>query len=208
MNRVDTERTYWDEAAASSPTAQALREEWICDKNISDEPCVDLIADNIGGALARDVVQVVEIGCGVGRLTVPLAAMFKHARFHAYDISAGMIARAQQAPRITYEVNDGRTLPIPEGFEVDAVYSMLTFQHIDDRGVADYIAEAGRVLRVGGVFYFQFIEGDEHEPFSHHYSLEGIANALKTAGFGEPDVQRGLVDSNWTWIKANKRGTK
>lgn len=199
------ERVYWNGAAMTATTHQALRDEWICDKNVRDEPCVNLIANNIVGALGSERAQVIEIGCGIGRLTVPLAAMFKHARFHGYDISPQMIHRAKQAPGVYYEVNDGRTFPVPEGFVVDAVYSMLTFQHIDERGVAAYIAEAGRVLRKGGVFFFQFIEGDEHEPFSHHYSLEGINNALESAGFRGDEVQRGIIDKNWTWVKAVKR---
>lgn len=201
MNRVEQERQYWDEAAHSDN----LRNEFICDKNVADDPCVEVIADAIVGALGSPTPQVVEIGCGIGRLTTPLAERFPHATFHGYDISFSILGHAPAAPNVFYEVNDGRNLPIPQGFEVDAVYSMLVFQHIDADGIESYIKEAGRVLRLGGVFVFQFIEGDEAEPFSRHYSMDQIQAWLVDNDLYVTSYKKGQIDQNWTWVKAVKR---
>jgi SAM-dependent methyltransferase len=97
---------------------------------------------------------VVDIGCGVGRLTRVLAARAR--AVHAIDVSAEMLSQARELnahlSNVTWHHGDGTTLqPIPDGV-ADAVVSHVVFQHIPDPQVTyGYIREMGRVLRVGGV---------------------------------------------------------
>lgn len=104
----------------------------------------------------RDVV--VDIGCGVGRLTRVIAA--RVARVYALDVSPEMIERARAHHRQLYNVKwivgDGCSLrPLSEA-SVDVCLSHVVFQHIPDPVITlGYVAEIGRVLRPGGWAGFQ-----------------------------------------------------
>jgi ubiquinone/menaquinone biosynthesis C-methylase UbiE len=96
---------------------------------------------------------VLEIGCGIGRITRALAA---HAReVIAIDISDEMLSRARALnPRISnvrWMLGDGRTLAGVEDASVDACVSIVTLQHVPDPSITmGYVRELGRVLRSNG----------------------------------------------------------
>lgn len=110
------------------------------------------------GAEVRPGDVVVDIGCGVGRLTRVLARRAR--RVIALDVSAEMLARAAELnpglENVAWLHGDGRGLAgIPDG-GVDACVSHVVFQHIPDpRVTLHYVAEMGRVLRPGGWAAFQ-----------------------------------------------------
>jgi SAM-dependent methyltransferase len=111
---------------------------------------------------------VLDVGCGVGRLTRVLARRAAHV--HAVDVSAEMLARARELnpelDNVTWHRNDGTSLqPIEDG-SVDAVVSHVVFQHIPDAAVTlGYVREMGRVLRPGGWAAFQISNDPElHAP--------------------------------------------
>lgn len=92
----------------------------------------------------------VEIGCGAGRLTAPLAGDFQ--RVIGLDVSQDMIDRAaaHTPSNVVFHQVDGPVIPMGDG-EVDAVFSIHVFQHLESRVVlAAYLSEARRVLRPGG----------------------------------------------------------
>ncbi len=101
---------------------------------------------------------VLDLGCGVGRLTRALAARGQSVR--AIDVSGEMLARARELnahlANVEWIQGDGLSLD-PIGDEsVDAVISHVVFQHIPDPAVTlGYVAEMGRVLRPGGWAAFQ-----------------------------------------------------
>lgn len=101
---------------------------------------------------------VVEVGCGLGRLTRPLAA--RAGRVLAFDVSEEMLRRAQRhnahLENVSWLLGDGVSLrPAADG-EADAVFSHVVFQHIPDPQVTlGYVREMGRVLRPGGWAAFQ-----------------------------------------------------
>lgn len=99
----------------------------------------------------------VEIGAGLGRVCRALAPRFD--RVIGVDISSEMVTRARELvadERVTFEVNDGSTLPLPDGC-ADLVLSFTVFQHIPRVSLINgYVREAGRVLRPGGVLVFQW----------------------------------------------------
>lgn len=182
MGRIDVERNYWD-IAATDPQVDV--------KYISDQSTEDCLAaiGNWGG-------EVLEIGCGVGRLMRP--------NWCGVDISVNMLEIAQtRRPDCHFYLNDGRTLPFDEGV-FHAVYSVLVFQHLDEAGIKSYIKEAYRVLDTLGIFRFQFIEGDEHEPFSQHYPLGKVKQWLEEAGFTIKTMDVGLVHYQWLWLTCQK----
>jgi ubiquinone/menaquinone biosynthesis C-methylase UbiE len=93
----------------------------------------------------------VEIGCGAGRLTRPLAEVFE--QLAALDISPEMIAWAQSrvsGPHVSYYQVEDTAIPLPAA-SADAVFSTHVFQHFEERGdVAAYFGEIARVLKPGG----------------------------------------------------------
>jgi SAM-dependent methyltransferase len=101
---------------------------------------------------------VVDVGCGVGRLTRVLAA--RAATVDAIDVSAEMLARARSLHaglrNVTWHLGDGTTLRPLLDASADAVVSHVVFQHIPDPAITyGYVTEMGRVLRPGGWAAFQ-----------------------------------------------------
>lgn len=180
-DRLLLEINYWNEAAKDPD----VDNKFIC--NLSTKECLEAIGPLTG--------KVLEIGCGVGRLMKE--------NYYGIDISKEMIEIAKKRrPECVFKVCDGRTIPYADE-TFHCVYSMLVFQHLDKDGVVSYLNEAYRVLIPGGKFRFQFIEGDEDEPFSHHYDQGNMWEWLKNIGFTVASVDN-LVHPQWTWITAIK----
>jgi SAM-dependent methyltransferase len=98
--------------------------------------------------------DVVEIGCGVGRLTRVLAE--RAASVKALDVSSEMLAIARNEnsglPNVEWIHGDGVSLAGVGDAAADAVVSHVVFQHIPDPQITlGYIREVGRVLKRGGV---------------------------------------------------------
>jgi ubiquinone/menaquinone biosynthesis C-methylase UbiE len=101
---------------------------------------------------------MLEIGCGVGRMTKTFAGRFHHVT--AIDVSSEMIQRAREylseIENVRLDVGNGSDLSAYSDASFDFVFSYIVFQHIPDTTITlNYIREAGRVLRPGGHFYFQ-----------------------------------------------------
>jgi SAM-dependent methyltransferase len=96
---------------------------------------------------------VLDIGCGLGRLTRVLAGRAE--RVLALDISAEMLARARELnaglDNVQWLHGDGTSLTGVADASVDAAVSFVVFQHVPDPAITyGYVAELGRVLRAGG----------------------------------------------------------
>lgn len=98
-----------------------------------------------------------DFGCGVGRLTQSLARYFKNVT--GVDISPSMIERARGLNRAgdkcTFVLNDAADLKRFSSASFDFVNSSITLQHIDPLFSKVYLAEFLRVLKPGGVLFFQ-----------------------------------------------------
>ena len=114
-------------------------------------------------------MKILEIGCGAGRVTRPLAQFF--GEVYAVDISAEMVKQARQAvgdlPNVHVLRNNGRDLSAVRGtwwerlgmggkLQFDFAFSCLVFQHIASRAVIEsYVSEVYRLLKPGALFKFQ-----------------------------------------------------
>ncbi len=117
----------------------------------------DLEGIVLDGIVLERSAEVLEIGCGVGRLLVPLAG--RVAVVHGVDISPVMIEKSKTyaagSPNVRTELTDGAFAFLPNAC-LDFVFSFIVFQHIPDRApIRRYVEEAARVLKPGGVFRFQ-----------------------------------------------------
>lgn len=146
----------------------------------------------LNGAAVSDS-RVLEIGCGVGRMTRWFAEEF--GEVHALDVSPEMIAQARVRlagyRNLTLHTGTGVDLePLPDGY-FDLVFSYIVFQHIPSAAVIrSYVREAARVLKPGGAFKFQ-VNGDQSQAYLEHvrdtwqgetFSRQEIGEFLSEAG--------------------------
>jgi len=102
--------------------------------------------------------RAIEVGCGVGRLALPMADRF--GEVVGVDVAPSMVRRlAEYAERAG--VHNVRGFlpgePWDEQGEADFVYSLIVFQHIESEAViADYLRRAAACLSRHGVYYAQF----------------------------------------------------
>jgi ubiquinone/menaquinone biosynthesis C-methylase UbiE len=113
-------------------------------------------ADELGHPQGRE--RALDFGCGLGRVTRPLAGHFDECV--GVDISEGMVRGARElnadVPGATFVVNAAGDLGRFADQSFDLVYSVIVLQHVPDRGaIESYIAEFCRVLRPGGLAIFQ-----------------------------------------------------
>lgn len=180
----------------------------ICDPTLTVDACLDVILPEIQDRIAHVGAVAVEIGCGIGRLTNPMQALHPAATVIGIDINPRFIDAAVWAARKdglkvpTYVVDDG--LGYCRDGEADAVYSMCVFQHIDNDRKRDYIAQVGRVLRPGGVFRFQYVEGAHSSRCMYDALIGDVRAWCVEAGLTVQRAQHDLLMPRWTWVTATR----
>jgi cyclopropane fatty-acyl-phospholipid synthase-like methyltransferase len=107
-------------------------------------------------------MRVLEIGCGVGRMTRALADLF--GEVHGVDVSGEMVRQAALAlrdrPNAFVYQNNGKDLSVVPALPFDFAFSSIVFQHIPSREIIEnYVREVHRLLRPGALFKFQ-VQGD------------------------------------------------
>jgi SAM-dependent methyltransferase len=156
------------------------------------EEALDKLLGVLGARIEPDHV-VLDIGCGLGRLTRPLSR--RADRAIGLDVSGEMIERARKLNDDLDDVEwlhgDGKSLqPIPDG-SVDACVSHVVFRHIPDPAITlGYVAEMGRVLRPGAFGAFEL----SNEPEAHVHRSTGRFPRLAALVGRAP---RGVRDEAW-----------
>lgn len=101
--------------------------------------------------------SALDFGCGVGRLSQPLALRFE--QVSGVDIAASMIdlaVRHNQYPdRCTYYLNTVNNLNQFDNEQFDFILSLLVLQHMKPEYAKNYIKEFVRILKPGGILFFQ-----------------------------------------------------
>ena len=153
--QVTNYKAFWDDKA--STTVGALL---AVDGSASED-----VARLTGAYTARQVAsaldfqptdRVFELGCGVGRIGLQIAP--KVAYWEGADISANMldVARARLAAQKNVgftELKRSRLDGIPDA-SFDKAYCVAVFIHMDKEDFFLYLEELARVLKPGGVLYF------------------------------------------------------
>jgi len=103
-------------------------------------------------------MHVLEIGCGIGRLLIPMSNIFQNVV--GIDISPEMVRigkeKTQEISNCEIVENNGSDLSLFSDNYFDFCYSFIVFQHIPEKKIVEeYIKEVSRVLKPGCLFRFQ-----------------------------------------------------
>lgn len=156
---LDASRDFWDEKARENPYWYVSSFGPYEDRNLDEfwESGVKIWAElkRALGYQPQPADVVVEIGCGVGRLTRAITPEVAHV--DALDISAEMLAAAGKMParNVSFHLANGDNLQeLPDG-RAQLVLAYCVFQHLPSEQVlARYLEEMVRVAKPGGIIAF------------------------------------------------------
>ena len=142
--------------------------------------------------LPADQREVLDAGCGAGRMLPVLAAA--GCRPVGVDLSAEMIRRARQDhAEFPTRVGSLTALPYPDG-SFDGVFSWYSTIHLPDERLSDAFGEIRRVLRPGGQALVAFQTGDGVRDVAHGIRRRGIDAVLLRHHRSPSHVARMLRD--------------
>ncbi len=186
---------------------------WVEAEGILDQmlaPFVDILA---AAVRAGSSANVLDVGCGTGATTLAIASRLDYGECTGIDISAPMIARAQERAaseraRVTFIVADAQTYPF-EASGFDAIVSRFGVMFFDDSVRA--FTNLRRAAKRGGELRFVAWRSPDENPFMTTAEraaasfLPSIpprrADAPGQFAFADAErVRRMLQESGWTGI--------
>ena len=149
----------WDTLAASPARARAAA----CGRNVESEvrnSAAEPVKNLLELAMINSHDEILEIGCGVGRIGLELAP--KCRAWTGVDMSANMLAYASERLR---ELNNVRLVKLPapglddfSSASFDVVYSTNMFAHLDEMDRWRYVEDGFRVLRPDGRLFIDNVD--------------------------------------------------
>lgn len=154
-------------------------------------------------------VRVLELGCGIGRVTRALSRVF--GQIQGVDVSPEMIRKAKLflagIPNVTVSEIDGATLAPLGMAKFDFAYSCCVFHHISSYDVIESLArEVGERLHPGSLFKFE-VQGCEEVQSPRNdtwlgapFSLDRAQHMADQTGF-ELRYHNGVGQERfWLWF--------
>lgn len=101
--------------------------------------------------------EVLELGCGIGRIGRELAPSCRH--WVGVDISENMIHHARERlehlENVSFHRLERSSLEMLEDNSIDKAYSIAVFCHMDKEDLYLYMQELNRVVRPGGAIFVE-----------------------------------------------------
>lgn len=158
-------------------------------KNLTDETIsqfyesgrnnVALMVDTINqSGLQIGTGEALDFGCGVGRVTLSLADRFDAVT--GCDISESNLAVASKAAEergvsnVRFVKNEVNLVQQLGGDRFDLIYSVIVLQHMIPPLMRLYIGQFFRLLKTGGIAFFQLPTGGQNYQFNQHKLHESI----------------------------------
>jgi SAM-dependent methyltransferase len=146
--------------------------------------------------------RVLDVPCGAGRLTIPLAE--RGFRMVGVDITAEYLERGRrQASEAGVEIEwvDGDMRKLPWRGELDGAFCFGgSFGYFDDAGNAAFLAAVARALRPGARFLVDTHLAETVFPKFQQRGWNRIGEVLMLEERGW-DKAAGRVESEWTFVR-------
>ncbi len=151
--------------------------------------------------------RVLEIGCGVGRMTEFFAADFKE--IYGVDIAEKMIElgrlRLGHLTNLYLKATNGVHYPFDDSY-FDLVFSYIVFQHMPSRAVVKAnLTEILRVLKPEGVVKIQLRGGSQPAKWQWYYgpvfSYQRAKELVESVGFKILKTADANKKRFWLWLK-------
>jgi SAM-dependent methyltransferase len=164
---------------------------------LSGDPAADPCLEFYRGALGDTAADVLELGCGTGRISLALATDGR--RVVGLDGSESMLERARRglaehpAPRGSASFVNGtfECLPFEDGAFDAVLLPMRTVGHLlSQRDRTSCAAEVVRVLRPGGAFMLDHYQLDRDWADAH----DGVPRLMYSGVGATPDVALNVWD--------------
>ena len=220
----------WEQWGKQNPYFGVLTDDKFRRENITEGSKADLFETgrvHIERVLSMSICQfgefaarksVLDFGCGVGRLTIPLAKQFEHVT--AVDVSNGMLETAKQnclergVTNVDFVRSDDSLSQITGKF--DFIHSYLVFQHIPVRRGESIISRLLRLLNAGGMLAIHFpftckdsfIRKAVHSLRRNFVPLSMLANIMRGRPRNEPFIQMNCYDVNRVLSLISEQGIK
>lgn len=163
----------------------------------------------------RKNLWILDLGCGAGRVAIPLAK--RGFNVVGVDISPSMLDHAQDYARREGLLNcrfslseGGRGLPVELSYALGAAYSLLTFQHLPNAASTSYIEQIGARLLPGGTLVFQTLEGTGGDFLWNEMTEAFARDACEKAELEVKQITRVKAntadDVTVLWVYAQKPG--
>ena len=151
--------------------------------------------------------DLLDLGAGVGRLTVPVALQRPDARLWAVDVSKRMLghlkvhARRERARNVVTRRTEGRHIPndVPT---LAGAWSILTFQHLPASQQRRYLISVADKLEPGAPLIVQFVEGADPGPLSNPVDSLQMWDWMDEAGLAGGIEQGPRQYPTWRWMHA------
>ncbi len=208
MEQVDIERDEWNGRAE---TREGAMHEACSDPERWDESVVQNLSMITPAIITGERQYIFDLGCGPGRLAIPIGNRLQGpgGMVTGIDISRNMLNHLQdEADAAGIDVlsilTNGRTFPDLKSGSHDAGYSVNVFQHLPPEVVQHYLTQVNRILKPGGKFIFQFVEGTETAPFMYQFHDYDVSLWCKVAGYNACSFQTDPNQFNWSWVTVTK----
>jgi ubiquinone/menaquinone biosynthesis C-methylase UbiE len=163
------------------------------------EPVHDAVLSASGAASAQPH-DVLDVGCGTGRLLENAAGRWDSAHFTGVDASEEMVTEARGkhkgGARFVFKQGDASLLPL-ESDSFDVVFSTMSFHHWGDQAAG--VREVARVTRPGGLF----VLADVDVPFLS--LLRPLLTWTDHVSFQRPEEIRRLLEQAEFSVLSHRR---
>jgi SAM-dependent methyltransferase len=228
MKIQDKMKQDWDRRAQVDPyywVAATQEADLQSYESSAQTDCEGFLKYFLGGnwdeSLAKDKFKdqaLLDLGCGIGRMTAPLANYFQ--RSVGVDVSEQMILKAkelhQSITNAEFICNSGTDLSMLADGSIDIACSYSVLAHLPADVTEAYFLEIGRILKTAGFFRYQFWVGpqekhpqDQDSLSIHVYSEAQLKNLHEQAGLEiihreEIDYFDPILELKPLWITAKK----
>jgi len=191
--------SYWDTQANRWGVFSVPDEDY--DKYTARQ--ADFIVEQLD--LGDEAERVIDMGCGIGRLTYPIAEALPCVHVWGLDPSSAMIQKAKDDSRFGF-FSPSLLCDLFLADSVDGAWSVLVFQHLLEAPIRTILHDLADVLKPGARFVSQWML-DVDQPFPLRAD---VLRVLEEEGFqtvryqDDTDVTKLWFADNWLWVTSER----